>query len=265
MKRWHPLWQLFLARIREFYREPSVLFWVYGFPLFLAIGLGVAFTSGLPVAPADGQGSSEVDMAGLPGGRYIDYLIPGLMGLNLMGGGLWGVGYVIVDMRVRKLLKLYLAMPMRRSDFLLSILASRLVLLVPEMLLLALAGRLLFGVPIRGNLGTLTLVILVGGATFAGLGLVLASRTEKTETVTGLINLLMIPMWMFSGTFFPPTRFPSFLQPLIDALPLTHLNIALRDVLLQGAGLTHVAGRLVILAAWSAGSFVLALTWFRWR
>jgi ABC-type multidrug transport system permease subunit len=175
------------------------------------------------------------------------------------------VGFVIVDMRVRKLLKLFQAMPMRRSDFLLSILASRLVLLVPEMLLLALAGRFLFGMPVRGSVATLILVILVGGATFAALGLVLASRTEKTETVMGLINLLMLPMWMLSGTFFPPTRFPAFLQPLIDFLPLTHLNIALRQVILEGASLAHVAAQLAVLAAWTAGAFLLGLWWFRWQ
>jgi ABC-type multidrug transport system permease subunit len=355
MRRRHPLWQLFLARLREFYREPSVIFWTYGFPLFLAIGLGVAFAGGLPLAPAvDTHLPPEVDIqrtaeaaeaaelqrrleadgfaarlvgaeaarqrlrtaraavvvvpapegytyiydptrpdstaarfrlddavqrwkAGArawpvsdqpvheAGDRYIDYLIPGLMGLNLMGGGLWGVGYVIVDMRVRKVLKLLLALPMRKSDFLLSVLASRLVLLVPEMLLLALAGWLLFSVPVRGSLAALTVVIFVGGVTFAGLGLVLACRTEKTETVTGLINLLVLPMWMLSGTFFPPTRFPAFLQPVVEALPLTHLNVALREVVLEGATLAHVAGRLAILAAWAAASFFLALLWFRWR
>src|SRR5205085_3383118 len=127
-----------------------------------------------------------------PGNRYIDFLIPGLMGLNLMGGGLWGVGFVLVDMRVRRLLKRLLATPMSRVDFLLSVLASRLVFIVPEMLVLALAGRWIFGVPIRGNPLTLTLVVLVGGAAFAGLGLLLGCRTEKTETVSGLINLLML-------------------------------------------------------------------------
>jgi ABC-type multidrug transport system permease subunit len=204
------------------------------------------------------------DLVREPGDRYIDFLIPGLMGLNLMGGGLWGVGFVLVDTRVRKLLKRLLAAPMRRSDFLLSVLASRLLLIVPEMLLLALAGHFLFGVPVRGSLAALAAVVLVGGAAFAGLGLLLACRTEKTETVSGLINLLMLPMWMLSGTFFAPDRFPRALQPLIEALPLTHLNVALRAVMLEGAPLADVAGRLAVLAAWGAVSFLLGLFWFRW-
>jgi ABC-type multidrug transport system permease subunit len=143
-----------------------------------------------------------------PGSRYIDFLVPGLVGMSLMGGGLWGVGFVIVDMRVRKLLKRFLATPMRRTDFLLAVVGSRLVFVFPEMLLLGLLGTLAFGMPLRGNVLTATLVVLVGGATFCGLGLLLACRTQKTETVSGLIQLLALPMWMLSGTFFSSARFP---------------------------------------------------------
>jgi ABC-type multidrug transport system permease subunit len=186
------------------------------------------------------------------------------MGLNLMGGGLWGVGFVIVDMRVRKLLKRLLATPMRRSDFLLSILISRLVFMIPEMLLLALFGILAFGVPERGNLMTLAAVVLTGGAAFAGIGLLLACRTDKTESISGLINLIMLPMWMLSGTFFSAKRFPEAIQPLIQALPLTQLNDALREIMLEGAPFGSVAVRVAILAGWGVVCFALALRWFRW-
>jgi ABC-2 type transport system permease protein len=351
----HPLWQLLLARLREFYREPAVLFWVYGFPLFLAVGLGFAFSHGqTDISQVDILQTQEVDVQdtqdkqeaitlrdhlrsqGLltrletaatcrerlragkaalcivpeadgyryeydpdrpgsllaryrvddivqrwkasrtfwkttdvllqePGSRYIDFLIPGLMGLNLMGGGLWGVGFVIVDLRVRKLLKRFLATPMRPRSFLLSILLSRLIFLVPEMLLLLLAGWLLFGVSVRGSLGGLIVVIIVGGAAFAGLGLLLGCRTEKTETVSGLINLLVIPMWMLCGTFFPTQRFPAVLQPAINVLPLSQLNDALRAIILEGAPLMSVMGPVAALLAWAFVSFVAALSWFRWR
>src|SRR5207253_4913823 len=126
-----------------------------------------------------------------PGSRYIDFLMPGLMGMNLMGGGLWGVGFVIVDMRVRKLLKRFLATPMRRADFLLSILGARLVFMLPEMILLVLVGRFGFGVPLQGDLLTLALVIFIGAAAFSGIGLLVACRASKTETVSGLMNLVM--------------------------------------------------------------------------
>src|SRR5262249_32710408 len=123
-----------------------------------------------------------------PGNRYIDFLMPGLIGMNLMGGGLWGVGFVIVDMRVRKLLKRLLATPMKRYHYLLAILLARLVMLLPEMLLLILAGRFIFGVPLRGGLLTLALVVLAGASAFSRIGLLIASRTEQTETLSRLMN-----------------------------------------------------------------------------
>jgi ABC transporter DrrB family efflux protein len=373
LRRWRPLWQLFAARIREFFREPEVIFWVYGFPVLLAVGLGIAFWGREPEPPPvdieevpelatlssslleqlradhlpaeihsagdcrqryrigrtalyitprpDGfvytydptrqesvlaryrveavvqRWKADVKLAGTadtapavsegstvrrwrmggqswetidaptrePGNRYIDFLLPGLMGMNLMGGGLWGVGFVIVDMRVRKLLKRLLATPMHRGDFLLSILSARLIFMLPEMVLLILLGWLAFGVPIVGSIGTLSVVILAGAFAFSGIGLLVASRTSKTETVSGLMNLVMLPMWLFSGIFFSSKRFPNMLQPFIQALPLTQLNDALREVMLEGASLVQVGGRVVILAAWAVLCFLLALRWFRWQ
>src|SRR5262249_5121298 len=148
-----------------------------------------------------------------PGNRYIDFLMPGLLGMNIMGGGMFGVGFVLVDMRVRKLFKRLLATPMRRSDFLASLLVSRLVFMVPEVLVLLLVACLGYGVPLHGGLPTLIVVILVGSAAFSGIGLLCACRTEKTETISGLMNLVMLPMWILSGTFFSSRRFPDFMQP----------------------------------------------------
>ena len=191
--------------------------------------------------------------------------MPGLMGMNLMGGGMWGVGFVIVDMRVRKLLKRFLATPMRRADFLLSILAARLVFMLPEMVLLLLVGRFLFGVPIGRDPLTLALVILVGAAAFSGIGLLVACRASKTETVSGLMNLVMLPMWLLSGVFFSSRQFPDSAQPFIQALPLTQLNDALREVMLEGASLPTVGWRVAALAGWAVVCFAVALKAFRWQ
>lgn len=364
---YHPLLNLFLARLREFYREPHALFWVYGFPLILAVGLGAAFWDRAPEpVPVDVQRTDdpardealrrhladaglvvevqpeeearrrlrtgktaffvaatpdgfryvydrmrpeslavrcEVDaaltrwQAGVhieseemgdgdrmtrhaagtaswrtedavirePGSRYIDFLMPGLMGMNLMGGGLFGIGFGIVDMRVRKLLKRLLATPMRRSHFLLAMLGARLLMLLPEMGFLLLIACLGFGVPLRGGLPLLAVTIVLGASAFSGIGLLLASRTEKMETISGLVNLVALPGWILSGTFFSAKRFPDAMQPVIQALPLTQLNDALREVMLEGAGLGQVGWRLAILAAWGGITFFLALKWFRWR
>ncbi len=199
-----------------------------------------------------------------PGARYIDFLVPGLLGMNLMSGSLWGVGFVIVDMRVKKLLKRLAATPMTRSDFLWSIAGSRLLFMLPELVVILGAGVLLFGMPVRGSwLAVLTLA-LVGAGAFAGLGMLVACRAERIETVSGLMNAVMVPMWLLSGIFFSSERFPDMLQPLVQALPLTQLNDALRAVILEGASLASQAWRVLALAAWGAVSFVLALRWFRW-
>lgn len=343
----HPLTQLVLARIREFHREPEVVFWVYGFPALMVIALGLAFrerpveavsvdiqagpyaaiaekalaesdrfkTKTLPEAEARRQlRTGKVDLVVVvksadpptleyvydearpesvlarrtvddaierslgrkdrarttdahvtePGARYIDFLVPGLLGMSIMGGGLWGVGFVIVDMRVRKVLKRLLATPMRRTDFLGAIMISRLVLLIPEVIVLLVISWLLFGVTVFGSLATLLLLIVIGAGAFAGLGLLVASRAKTIEAVSGLMNLVMLPMWLTSGIFFSSERFPELMQPIIRALPLTLLIDALRSVMLEGASLTSQLLRIGALIAWGGISFAIALRYFRW-
>jgi ABC-2 type transport system permease protein len=200
-----------------------------------------------------------------PGSRYIDFLVPGLLGMSLMGGGLWGVGFAIVDMRIRKLLKRFVATPMRRSDFLLGIMISRLAFMIPEVLVLLVFSRLFFGVLITGSVAAVLVLILVGAFTFAGMGLLVASRAKTLETASGLMNLTMLPMWLLSGIFFSPDRFPQAVQPVIKALPLTPLIEGLRAVMLEGASLGSQSLNLVILVVWGAVTFVLGIKWFRWN
>lgn len=348
-RRYWPLQQLILCRIREFIREPEALFWVYGFPILTVVALGIAFrnqpierihvdvegghaatdritaplqsderfivrvsteedwrnrlrsgkTAVVVVPPQTVDGvcefwfdpshpegllaRSRVDdllqrAAGRqdvlattdhafeePGGRYVDFLVPGLLGMSLMGGGLWGVGFVTVDMRIRKLLKRFLATPMRRTDFLIGIIVSRLVFLIPEVLVLLLFSRLVFGVVVHGSAVNLVLLILLGAFTFAGIGLLVASRAKTLEAVSGLMNLVMLPMWVLSGIFFSSDRFPQLAQPFIKALPLTLLIDGLRGVALDGAGLAELWPQVAGLGAWAGASFFIALKVFRWH
>src|SRR5467141_1386939 len=206
------------------------------------------------------QSSSE------PGSRYIDFLIPGLLGMNLMNSGMWGVGFALVEMRQRKLLKRFVATPMRRSDFLLALTSSRLVLMVIEVGLLLGFGVLVFHMRVQGWRSILSVIFLgmLGAVTFGGVGLLTACRAQKIESVSGLINLVMMPMWIFSGVFFSYDKFPAMAHPFIKALPLTALNDALRATIIEGASLGSQSGRLLVLAVWGGVSFVLALRWFRW-
>jgi ABC-type multidrug transport system permease subunit len=199
------------------------------------------------------------------GSRYIDFLLPGMIGMGLMGGGMWGVGFVVVDMRVRKLLKRFLATPMRRSDFLLSIILSRLLFTLADIVILLLFGYLAFGIRNQGSYLSLAAVTLLGGAAFAGIGLLVASRVQTIETVSGLMNLVMLPMWILSGVFFSSERFPEAVQPLINLLPLTALNQSLRGIMLEGKSLAALWPQLALLAAYASITFAVALRVFRWR
>jgi ABC-2 type transport system permease protein len=199
-----------------------------------------------------------------PGARYIDFLVPGLLGMSLMGGGLWGVGFVTVDMRIRKLLKRFLATPMKKSQFLGGIIISRMVFMIPEVIILLVFARYAFDVRIHGSLLDVLLLILLGASAFSGLGLLVASRAKTIEAVSGLMNLVMLPMWMLSGIFFSSERFPDAAQPFIKALPLTPLNDMLRAVMLEGSSLANHLPQIAILAGWGIVTFALGLRWFRW-
>jgi ABC-type multidrug transport system permease subunit len=200
-----------------------------------------------------------------PGSRYIDFLIPGLLGMNLMGSAIWGLGFAIVDARRKKLMKRLIATPMPRPYYLLSFILSRLLLLVIEVGALLGFGSLVFHVPIRGSLPVLAMLCVLGSLAFSALGLLIASRVQTIEAASGLMNLAMMPMWIVSGVFFSAQRFPGSLQPVIKALPLTAVIDALRANMLQGASLAQISPQLGILGAWMVICFTLALTLFRWR
>lgn len=340
-----PLLTLTRARVLEFVREPEAFFWVFAFPIIMAVVLGFAFrdrpADRLAVGVAGEPGFRQLGGARLAspaltttvfatlqkgldalrtgkiallvengdplvyhfdptrpdariarlevddaiqraagrkdpvdfreaevhekGSRYIDFLLPGILGLNLMGTGIWGIGFSIVNARLKKTLKLMVATPMRKSDFLLAQMLSRFFFLILEVVLIVAFGVAVFRVPIRGSLAVLGLATVVGAVGFAGLGLLVVARARTLEAASGLMNLVMVPMWLLSGVFFSADRFPKASQPFIQALPLTALNNALRAVMLEGQGLPAIAGALSILAAWGIVSFAVALRIFRWQ
>ncbi len=200
-----------------------------------------------------------------PGARYIDFLIPGLLGLNLMGSGVWSLAFSVTSARSRRILKRLVATPMRKSDYLLSQILARLFFLVPEVAVLVVAAWLAFDVAVHGSLLLLLVVCFVGAISFCGLGLLVASRVKTIEGASGLANLVLLPMWLLSGVFFSSERFPDAFQPVIQALPLTALNDALRAVMNEGRGLAAVGPELLNLGVWGVVSFLVALWIFRWK
>lgn len=199
------------------------------------------------------------------GSRYIDFLIPGLLALNIMGSGVWSIAFSIVTARNKKLLKRLIATPMSRSQYLLSFLISRLAFLVAEVIVLLGFGALVFDVPVRGSYVSLAVICLLGALAFCAIGLLVASRARTVEAVSGLANLVMLPMWIFSGIFFSSSNFPTAFRPVIRALPLTATVDALRATMLQGSSLATLGPELAIISAWLVISFVVALRIFRWR
>ncbi len=199
------------------------------------------------------------------GSRYVDFLFPGLLGMNLMGTGIWGIGFASADARRRKFLRRLLVTPMRRSSFLLSFMVSRLVFLVLEVTAFVLVGRWILDVPFASGVLDFALASILGALTFAGLGILVASRVRTIEGVSGLLNLVMMPMWLGSGVFFSYERFPALVQPLLKSLPLTALNDILRALMLDGDALITRGRDLLVLAVWALLSFAVALRIFRWE
>lgn len=200
-----------------------------------------------------------------PGSRYIDFLLPGLLGMNLMSSAIWGVGYTVVDARRRKLIKRLIATPMSRSSYLLSLVIFRLLLMIIEVTAILGFGILIFHLPLRGSVVSLGLLCVLTTLTFSALGLLIAARIQTIEAASGLMNFVMMPMLIASGVFFSAERFPELLQPAINILPLTASIDALRANILRGSSLAQIAPQLAILTTWMMICFALALKFFRWR
>ncbi|HEU4711770.1 MAG TPA: ABC transporter permease [Pyrinomonadaceae bacterium] len=217
-----------------------------------------------------GRGRADVVKVGEekitePGARYVDFLVPGLIGMNLMGSGLWGLGFTVVIARSRKLLKRFAATPMRRSHYLLSFMLSRLIFLTLEVVAVVAFAWIAFGFTVRGSWVSLVLMTILGGFTFSGIGMLVAARPTTIEGVSGLMNFIMLPMWLLSGTFFSSERFPQVFQPFIQALPLTALNNVLRSLMNDGATLSSNWLPITVMLAWCVVSFVIALKIFKWQ
>ncbi len=327
------------AHLLEFFREPGVLFWAFGFPILLSGALGMAFLSPhtsrttLAVAKSDSVGvrlaipDSSIALAALDGeaalrairrgevvglvrleidgirlqldtttqeglmarllveraaargllesvqvgepparaGTYADFLLPGMLGLGLMNGCVWGIGFALMDLRLRKLLRLFASTPLSRVDILLSVVLARGTILPLENAFLWGFGALVFGVAMHGSWLLFLAAAAAGCVAFAGLGVLGASRVGHMQAAYGIVNALTIPMTILSGVFFSWTRFPHWVQPVVEYLPLTLLCDALRAVSSEGAGWAQVAPRIAAMLAWGVLTGIVGLRIFRWR
>jgi len=208
---------------------------------------------------------AKEDLIEIPGSRYVDWLIPGIISLGIMNNSLWSIGFMTVQARLRKLLKRQAASPMRRHDFLLAPVIARLAFLGPEVAVPLVFAWIAFSMPIRGGAISIGLVAISGALMFGSLGLLMGSRARTFEAASGLMNLMSVPMWVLSGVFFSASNFPDAVQPFIQVLPLTALVDAMRRVVLEGAVLTSLWTELAVIGTWTIVPFAIALKIFKWR
>ena len=341
-RRWFAsLGQLVLFRIRTFYREPKVLFWVFVFPVLATGAFGLVFQPGdpeplvvgvvgqVPLAASpelairsfaleadadralsrgeislvviageppryrfdrtrqDGfyaralvdaglQGPRDavrkvLDPVSAPGRRYIDFVVPGLIGLELMNTTLLGVGLSLVEMRARKNLKRFGATPISRTALLLAQVVSRLSFTWVMAACTFAFAYATFGVRIQGSLLDVAALVLLGGASFAGISLAIASRQTSMEAAQGIVTVIAVPMVFLSGVFFSGSGFPistrglpAWLQLVASFLPLTAFNDTLRAICNDGERLVTRPRELAILVAWGLVPAVVAIKRFRW-
>ncbi len=348
--------QMILVQIREFYRNPGILFWTLGFPILMAWGLGIAFTKqGEPVKHVawvkensssvvmsnfigadlnhkkignDKSGytdyifekaiwneaiqmikrgkvsliilekgdslqyqldpknpeaqlaqlqisyalkngnitadSNEIRTFSQVGTRYIDFLIPGLMAMNIMMSCMWGISYTLIDRRGKKLLRRMVATPMNKSLFLFSHLITRVIMSFIEATLLLTFAYLYFDISIQGSYAALISMIIAGNIIFFGLAVLTSSRTSNTQIGNGLINVVVMPMMVSSGIFFSYHNFPDWITPVIEKMPLTLMADSIRSIFIEGAGFSQAWPALAILVGTGTLFYLVGLKIYKW-
>lgn len=198
------------------------------------------------------------------GNRYVDFLIPGLLGLSIMTSSLFGVGMTIVSNRKENLLKRYLATPMQPREYVISHLAGRGFVLVAEFAAVMLAGFLLFRFQVHGNYLSYIAFAILGSAAFTAIAILCASRTNSIPMVSGITNLISLPMMMLSGVFFSKNNFPDWLRTFSEFLPLTALNDGFRKIALEGQGLSNLGFESAVLGVYLLIASISAVKLFKW-
>ncbi len=215
--------------------------------------------------PDSGKNSAAVQALTLPGTRYIDFLLPGLIAMGLMMACMWGLSYGMIDRRSKKLLRRMIATPMKKSYFLIAIIFVRFTMNFIEALLLFVVAWLVFGITIQGNTLALLLLFVAGNIAFAGIAILFSSRTANTEIGNGLVNAVVMPMMVMSGVFFSYHNFPDWLIPYIQMLPLTMLADGMRSIFIEGAGFAEIMLPSAILTVTGIVFFTAGLKIYKWH
>lgn len=200
--------------------------------------------------------------------KYIDFILPGQLGFSLLSSGVFGTAFVFLSLRLTLVIKRFFATPVKRYSIVLGEAIARLAFSLLGSLFIILVGHYMFGFTlIYGVTTVLNMLVLsaIGLIIFMGFGFTVSGIAKNESSVPPLSNIITLPQFLLSGTFFSITAFPTWLQYISKVLPLTHLNDAMRKVAFEGAGLGDVTHQLLILFAWFIGIYAVAVKTFKWE
>ncbi len=200
--------------------------------------------------------------------KYIDFILPGQLGFSLLSSGVFGTAFVFLSLRLTLVIKRFFATPIKRYSIVLGEALARLTFSLLGAVFIIMVGHLMFGFTlIHGVITVLNMLVLsaIGLIIFMGFGFTVSGIAKNESTVPPLSNIITLPQFLLSGTFFSVTAFPKWLQYISNALPLTHLNNAMRKVAFEGAGLGDVTHQLFILLLWGICVYAVAVKTFKWE
>jgi len=214
--------------------------------------------------PESSMISAEIKPIEAAGARYIDFLVPGLISLNIMMSCMWGISYNLIDKRIKKLLRRMVATPMKKSAFMIAQFIARIGLTAMEVSIILLFTFLYFNITIQGGFLPFFVLFLGGNIAFTGIAIFVSSRTSNIQIGNGLINLVIMPMMILSGIFFSYHNFPDWAINLIHKLPLTLLADSIRSVFNEGAQLLEILPAFGILCLVGLAFFSVGIRIYRW-
>ena len=200
--------------------------------------------------------------------EYIDFILPGQLGFSLLNIGVFGTAFVFLSLRQTLVIKRFFATPVKRISIVTGEMLARVIFAMLGAVIIIMVGRYLFGFTlVHGVVTVLNMLVLafIGLIVFMGFGFIISGLAKNETSVPPLSNIITLPQFLLSGTFFSTSAFPKWLQPISNALPLTHLNNAMRKVAFEGAGLGDVTHQLLILAIWGVCIYAVAIKTFKWE
>lgn len=226
--------ELFKANLKIIYRNRSAVFWTILLPAAIYVGLSV-----LPIKSAFPTNLN-----------YSDYVLPGIVAMAIMQGGIYGLAYWLVEMKARGVIKRFLATPIKTSELVLSLLASRIIVIFTQVIVLTTLGLLIFHARFAGNFVSIIILCLLGGSIFLLIGLLISNFSNSYETVAPITSAIGLPLTFLGNIFYPVDILPRTLQAVAKLLPITYLADGLRMSYLYPLDFSHIAKDVLILFIW---------------